>query len=105
MGTEPNGARRRILRRSREELEAEVALANNLLDVLTRYLDQMCSRGPEMMSVESLLDHPLIKYGLNTLQRTIGADMRNTNDLVTARNELLRNIAEKDEFINNYIAM
>nr|GEX53080.1 hypothetical protein [Tanacetum cinerariifolium] len=44
MATEPNDVRRRILRRPREELEAEVALANNLLDVLTRYLDQMWSK-------------------------------------------------------------
>nr|GEZ08536.1 zinc finger BED domain-containing protein RICESLEEPER 2 [Tanacetum cinerariifolium] len=53
--------------RPRKELEAEVALANILLDVLTHYLDQMCSHGPEMMSVESLLDHSLINYCLNTL--------------------------------------
>ncbi|GJY81489.1 retrovirus-related pol polyprotein from transposon TNT 1-94 [Tanacetum coccineum] len=94
-----------ILKLLRAELEAEVALVNNLLDVLTRYLDQMCSRGPEMMRVGSLPDHPLINYGLHTLQRMLEADMRNTNNLVAARNELLRNIAEKEEFINNYIAI
>ncbi|GKD89880.1 hypothetical protein Tco_1365387, partial [Tanacetum coccineum] len=87
------------------ELEAEVALVNNLLDVLTRYLDQMCSRGHEMTRVGSLPDHPLINYGLHTLQRMLEADMRNTNNLVAARNELLRSIAEKEEFINNYIAI
>nr|GEU98884.1 hypothetical protein [Tanacetum cinerariifolium] len=68
MAIEPNDVRRRILRRPQKELEAEVALANNLLEVLTRYLDQMCSHGPEIMSVESLLDHSLINYGLNTLE-------------------------------------
>nr|GEX24556.1 bulb-type lectin domain-containing protein [Tanacetum cinerariifolium] len=73
--------------------------------MLTRYLDQMRSRGPEIMKVCSLPDHPLINYGLHTLQRTTGADMRNTNNLVAARNELLRSIAEKEKFTNDYRAM
>nr|GEV74432.1 bulb-type lectin domain-containing protein [Tanacetum cinerariifolium] len=101
MTTEPNDVRLSILRRLREELEAQVALANNLLDMLTNYLDQMRSRGPEMMRVGSLPSHPLINYGFHTLQRTTGADIRNTNNVVAARNELLRSIAEKEEFINN----
>nr|GEU83108.1 hypothetical protein [Tanacetum cinerariifolium] len=105
MATEPNDVRLSILRRLREELEVEVALANNLFDVLTRYLEQMHSRGHEMMKVGSLLDHPLINYGLHTLQMKTRADMRNSNNLVTARNELLRIIVEKEEFINNYKVM
>ncbi|GJX91730.1 hypothetical protein Tco_0345056 [Tanacetum coccineum] len=36
MATEPNDLTRIILRRLGEELEADVALANNLLDVLTQ---------------------------------------------------------------------
>ncbi|GJT89466.1 hypothetical protein Tco_1071183 [Tanacetum coccineum] len=102
MGTEPNDVRLSNLRRLQEELEVEIALAKNLLDVLTRYLDQMRSPGPEMTTVGSLPDHPIINY---TLQRTTGADMRNTKNLVATRNELLRSIAEKEEFTNNYIAM
>ncbi|GKE07033.1 hypothetical protein Tco_1399051 [Tanacetum coccineum] len=94
-----------ILRRLREELEADVALANNLLDLLTRYLEQMCSRGPEIMRVESLPDHSLVNYGLHTLQRTTGADMTNSCNLVVTRNELLRSIVEKEEFIRVYRAM
>ncbi|GJT86726.1 hypothetical protein Tco_1068443 [Tanacetum coccineum] len=54
MTTESNDVRRSTLRRPREELEADVALANNLLDLLTRYLEQMRSRGLEMLRVESL---------------------------------------------------
>ncbi|GJR54232.1 ALP1-like protein [Tanacetum coccineum] len=64
----------------------------------------MRSRGPEMTRVGLLPDHPLINYGLYTLQRTTEAYMRNSNNLVVARNELLRSIAEKEEFINNYRA-
>ncbi|GKA87639.1 RNA-directed DNA polymerase, eukaryota [Tanacetum coccineum] len=105
MATEPNDVRLSILGRLREELEAEVALTNNLLDVLTRYLDQMRSRGPEMMRVESPPDHPLINYCLHTLQRTTGVDMINGNNLVAARNALLRSIVEKEKFINNYRVM
>nr|GEY94569.1 IKI3-like protein [Tanacetum cinerariifolium] len=55
------------------------------------------SRGPEMLRVKSLPDHPLISYNLQTLQKTTGNDMRNSNNLVTARNELLRTISEKEE--------
>ncbi|GJV36212.1 hypothetical protein Tco_1408689 [Tanacetum coccineum] len=92
-------------KRLREELEADVALANNLLDVLTRYLEQMRGRGPEMLRVESLLADPLTSYGLQTLQRTTRNDMRNSSNLVAARNELLRTIAEKEELIRVYRAI
>ncbi|GJT75429.1 hypothetical protein Tco_1042154 [Tanacetum coccineum] len=60
MGSGTNDVRRTIIRRLRQELVADVALANNLLNVLTR-LEQMCSHGPKMLRVESLPDHPLIK--------------------------------------------
>ncbi|GJT04313.1 hypothetical protein Tco_0838775 [Tanacetum coccineum] len=73
MDSEPNDVRLSILRRLREDFEAEVALANKFVG-----------------HVDSL---------------TTGADMRNTNNLVAARNELLRSIAEKEEFSNNYRAM
>ncbi|GKA58025.1 retrovirus-related pol polyprotein from transposon TNT 1-94 [Tanacetum coccineum] len=47
----------------------------------------MRSRAPEVTRVESLPDHPLTNYSLNTLERTNGADMRNSSNLVVARNE------------------
>ncbi|GJR89043.1 hypothetical protein Tco_0213054 [Tanacetum coccineum] len=59
MATEPNEVRRITLRRLQEDLAADDALAINLLDVLTRYIKQMRSRGPEMLRVESLPDIPL----------------------------------------------
>nr|GEY97434.1 hypothetical protein [Tanacetum cinerariifolium] len=66
MATEPNDLRRTTLRRLQEKLAADVALANNLCDVLTR-------------------------YALHTLQMTTGIDMRNSKNLVAAKNELLQN--------------
>ncbi|GKE80548.1 hypothetical protein Tco_1550548 [Tanacetum coccineum] len=52
------------------------------INVLTRYLEQMCGRDPEMLRVESLPDHPLIKYGFNTLERETYIDMTNSSNLV-----------------------
>ncbi|GJW89091.1 hypothetical protein Tco_0164431 [Tanacetum coccineum] len=71
MATEPNDLRRTILGRIQEELQVDVALANNLLDVLTRYLEQMRSGGPEMLRVESLPDDPLICILCNGRLETI----------------------------------
>nr|GEU58102.1 hypothetical protein [Tanacetum cinerariifolium] len=88
MTTEPNDLRRSILRRLREVLEADAAVTNNLLDVLTWYLDQMCSRGLETLRVESLPADPLINYCLHTLKKTAENDIRNSINLVAARNEL-----------------
>ncbi|GJW19801.1 hypothetical protein Tco_0667258 [Tanacetum coccineum] len=70
-----------------------VVLTNNFLDILTRYLEQMRSHGLEMLLVESLRADLLISYGLHTLQRVIRKDMRNSGNLVAARNDLLRTIA------------
>ncbi|GJV03721.1 hypothetical protein Tco_1337290 [Tanacetum coccineum] len=67
-------------------------------------MDISC-RSPKMLRVESLRDHPLIKYGFNTIERSTHADIANSNNLVTARNELMRTIAEKEELIKNYRAM
>nr|GEY37365.1 hypothetical protein [Tanacetum cinerariifolium] len=66
MDTEAKDVRRSILRQLKEQLEADVALENNLLDVLTRYLEQMHSREPEMVRVDSLPDYPHSNYGLST---------------------------------------
>ena len=91
MANEPNEVRWTILRRLRRELEAEVTLANNLLTKLTRYLEQMRSRGTEMTRVHSLpLDHPFISYDLHTLLMTTETYMCNANNLRVARYELPR---------------
>ena len=95
-----------ILRRIQRELAAEVELANNLLTELTRYLEQMCSRDPEIMRVHSLpLGQPINSYGLHTLLMTTDADVRVITHLRAAREELLWSIVEKQEFICNLKAL
>ncbi|GKC78392.1 hypothetical protein Tco_1129166 [Tanacetum coccineum] len=105
MATEPNDVRRTTIRLVRQELVADVALANNLLGVLTHYLDKMRSRVLEILRVESLPNDPLIKYDFNTLERATYANMTNSSNLMAAKNELLRIIVEKEEMINHYRTM
>ncbi|GKD42309.1 hypothetical protein Tco_1266954 [Tanacetum coccineum] len=98
MATEPYNVRQTTIRRQRQKLVADVELANNLLFELNQYLDQM-------LKVESLPDHPLIKYCFNTLERVTHADITNLSNLVASRNTLLQTIAEKEEMINHYRTM
>nr|GEU73063.1 mitotic spindle checkpoint protein MAD1 [Tanacetum cinerariifolium] len=62
-------------------------------------------RAPELLRVEALPDHPLIKYGFSNLKMANVADMTDSNNLVTVRTELLRSIADKEEMINYYRTM
>ncbi|GJV64180.1 hypothetical protein Tco_1475008 [Tanacetum coccineum] len=102
MATKPNYVRHTTIRRPRQELVADVELVNNLLFELNRYLDQIRSRGPKMLRVESLSDHPLIKYGFNDLERATHVDITNSSNFVEAKNALLQTIVEKEEMINHY---
>nr|GEV87023.1 hypothetical protein [Tanacetum cinerariifolium] len=78
MATEPNDVRRTTLRRLRQELVADVELANNLLHKLNR---------------------------LTALERASFFDMTNSNNLVAVRTELLLTIADKEQMINHYKTM
>ncbi|GKB67151.1 hypothetical protein Tco_0928563 [Tanacetum coccineum] len=89
MATEPNNVRRTTIRRLRQELVADMKLSNNLLHELNQYLEQLRSRAPKLLMVESLHDHPLIKYGCNTLEMASFADMTNSNNLVAVMTKLL----------------
>ncbi|GJR12097.1 hypothetical protein Tco_0794749 [Tanacetum coccineum] len=102
MATEKNDVRRTTIRRLRQELVTDVESAKNLLFELNRYLNQMRSHGPEVLRVESLPDHPLIKYGFNTLEKATHTDITNSSNLVAARNALLQTIDVKEEMINHY---
>ncbi|GKD24712.1 hypothetical protein Tco_1230926, partial [Tanacetum coccineum] len=82
MATEPNQLRRDTIRRLRQELVADVELANNLLHELNRYLEQLRTRAPEMLKVEALPDDPLIKYGFSALERASNSDMTNSANMV-----------------------
>nr|GFA09185.1 hypothetical protein [Tanacetum cinerariifolium] len=59
----------------------------------------MRSHDLEMFRVESLPADLFISYGLHTLQRVTENDMRNSSNLVAARNDLLRTIADNEELI------
>ncbi|GKB32827.1 hypothetical protein Tco_0872228 [Tanacetum coccineum] len=91
--------------RPRHRCNQQQELTNNLLHELNRYLEQLCSRAPKLLRVEALSDHPLIKYGLSTLERESFADMTISNNLVAVKTELLRSIADKEEMINHYRTM
>ncbi|GJR46638.1 hypothetical protein Tco_1314741 [Tanacetum coccineum] len=102
MATEPNEVRKETLRRLRQELVADVELANNLLHELNRYLEQLHTRAPELLRVEALPDDPLIKYGFSALERAAYSDMTNSANLVSTRTELLRTITDKQQMISRY---
>nr|GFC96188.1 hypothetical protein [Tanacetum cinerariifolium] len=79
-----NDARKTIVSNLQRELEAEATLVNPMLGNLTRYFEQMRIR---------------------EIQITMLQNMPTTNNLIRARQELLRSIAEKQNFINNYRAI
>ncbi|GKD05647.1 hypothetical protein Tco_1180621 [Tanacetum coccineum] len=102
MAIEPNYVRRTTLRRLRQELVADVELANNLLHKLNRYMEQLRTCAPELLRVDALPDDPLIKYGFCALEMASFSDMTNSNNLVTVRTEFLRTITDKQQMINHY---
>nr|GEX24352.1 hypothetical protein [Tanacetum cinerariifolium] len=88
MATKPNDVRLSILKRLRDELAAEVALAKNLMDVLTLYLDQIRSHGTEMMRKHTynifLRSNPTCNAfrgpnGIEALQKTVDGHHRATH--------------------------
>ena len=93
MANTANEVQRMILTRLGRELVAQVSLANNLLRYLTRYLEEMVSRDPEMSRGHSLLlDQAINSYGLHTLLMKTKVDVRVTSHLRAAREELLRSL-------------
>nr|GEY55597.1 hypothetical protein [Tanacetum cinerariifolium] len=82
MAADPNDVRRTTLRRPRQELVADVELANSLLHELNRYMEQLCTRASELLRMEALPDSPLIKHGFSALERANFFDMTNSNNLM-----------------------
>nr|GEW42591.1 transposase, MuDR, MULE transposase domain protein [Tanacetum cinerariifolium] len=87
------------------DLEAEATLANTMLDNLTRYFEQMRIHEIQITMLQNMPTMSLNSYGIHALLMTHEADIRTTNNLIRARQELLRSIAEKQNFINNYRAI
>ncbi|GJW57356.1 hypothetical protein Tco_0104087 [Tanacetum coccineum] len=93
------------VRMNRIELEAEVTLANKLLCEFNGYVEQMRSHEIQIMMLHKMPIMSLNSYSLHTLLMTHEADMRTANNLTASRQELLRSIDEKQNLINNYIAI
>ncbi|GJT38127.1 hypothetical protein Tco_0937992 [Tanacetum coccineum] len=105
MADSANDARKTIVSNLQRELEAEATLANTMLGNLTRYFKQMCIREIQITMLQNMPTMSLNSYGLHALLMTHEADIRTTNNLIRARQELLRSIAENQNFINNYRAI
>ncbi|GJU91183.1 hypothetical protein Tco_1303606 [Tanacetum coccineum] len=105
MAYSKNEARKTIVSKLQRELEAEATLSDQLLCNLTRYFEQMRSREIQMTMFQNMPTMSLNSYGLHALLMTHEADIRTTNNLITARQELLRSIAAKQKFINSYMAI
>nr|GEY55289.1 phospholipase-like protein [Tanacetum cinerariifolium] len=105
MASSTNEARKTIVSKLQRELEAEATFANQLLCNLTRYREQMRIREIQMTMKQTMPTTSLNSYKLHALLMTHEADIRTTNNLIRARQELLRSITEKQNFINSYMAI
>ncbi|GJV98165.1 hypothetical protein Tco_1553417 [Tanacetum coccineum] len=79
-------------------------MATDLKD-LNRYLDQLKNRDLEILRLEALGDHPLIKFGVTTMDKSARTDMMNSQNLMSTRTDLMRTIAQKEELLRRYRAM
>ncbi|GJS41662.1 hypothetical protein Tco_0566705, partial [Tanacetum coccineum] len=63
------------------------------------------NRDPEMLRLEAFRNHPLIKFGVTTMDKSAHDDMINSQNLMSTRSDLMRTIAEKEELLRSYRAM
>nr|GEV35094.1 transposase, MuDR, MULE transposase domain protein [Tanacetum cinerariifolium] len=88
-----------------EAHDEESCLEEQMLNLMHRFADRFTRRKPEINGFKSLPDHLFIDYGRYALERMTESDMRNATTLKMARDELLRSMVEKQEFIKNYKEM
>ncbi|GJS25968.1 hypothetical protein Tco_0486588 [Tanacetum coccineum] len=105
MATSPNDVRVQIIMKIREEMDMEVALEEEMLNLFSRFLERIRLRRPEIIRLGSQPDNPLVDHGRELLERLTGADMRNAMQMMGARHELQRSLAEKVVMITNYRQM
>ncbi|GKC75358.1 hypothetical protein Tco_1126132 [Tanacetum coccineum] len=105
MATNPNDVGLTVLMSLQEAHDEESCLEEQMLNLMHRFADRFTRCMPEINRLKSLPDHLLIDYGRYALERMTGADMRNAASLKMARDELLRSMEEKQEFIKNYKEM
>ncbi|GJZ37559.1 hypothetical protein Tco_0583750 [Tanacetum coccineum] len=100
-----NEARQAIVLKLQREIQAEETLADQLLCNLTRYTEEMRIRSVQITMLQSMPTTSLNTYGLHALLMTHEADIRTTNIILRTRQQLLRSISAKQNFINNYMAI
>ncbi|GKB36707.1 hypothetical protein Tco_0881649 [Tanacetum coccineum] len=82
--------------------DEESCLKEQMLNLMHRFTNRFTRLRPEINWLRLLPHHPLIDYGRYALERMTCANMRNVASLRMDREELLRSMQEKQEFINNY---
>ncbi|GJW56039.1 hypothetical protein Tco_0102770 [Tanacetum coccineum] len=105
MATSPNDVRVQVIMKIREEMDMEVALEEEMLNLFTRFLERIRLRRSEIIRLGSQPDNPLVDHGRELLERLTGADMRNAMQMMGARHELQRSLAEKVVMITHYRQM
>ncbi|GKC76360.1 hypothetical protein Tco_1127134 [Tanacetum coccineum] len=105
MDTNPNDVRLTVLMALQEAHDVESILEEQILNLMHRFVDRFIRHRPEINKLKSLPDNPLIDYSHYALERMTCADMRIAIKLRMARDELLRSMEEKKEFINAYKEM
>ncbi|GJU55580.1 hypothetical protein Tco_1229294 [Tanacetum coccineum] len=100
-----NEARQAIVLKLQREIQAEETLADQLLCNLARYTEEMRIRSVQITMLQRMPTTSLNTYGLHALLMTHEADIRTTNIILRTRQQLLRSISAKQNFINNYMAI
>ncbi|GKB41744.1 transposase, MuDR, MULE transposase domain protein [Tanacetum coccineum] len=94
-----------IVSKLQREIRAEETLANQLLCNLNRYSEEMRIRDVQITMLQTMPATSLNTYGLHALLMTLESDIRTTNNILRTRQQLLRSITAKQNFINNYMAL
>ncbi|GJV97615.1 hypothetical protein Tco_1549192 [Tanacetum coccineum] len=102
---ETKEVQRQLTIRKNQAHDEESVLEEQMLSLMHRFADRFTNRRPKINRLMTLLHHPLIDYGRYALERMTRAYMRNASYLKMARDELLRSMEEKREFITNYKEM
>ncbi|GJS11060.1 hypothetical protein Tco_0367856 [Tanacetum coccineum] len=100
-----NEARQAIVLKLQMEIQPEETLAHQLLCNLTRYTEEMHIRSLQITGLQTLPTTSRNTYGLHALLMTLEADICTTNIILRIRQQLLRSISAKQNFVNNYMAI
>ncbi|GJU04316.1 hypothetical protein Tco_1114654 [Tanacetum coccineum] len=98
-------SRQTIVSKLQREIQDEETLAQQLLSNLNRYSEEMRIRQVQITMLQSMPTTSLNTYGLHALLMTLEADICTTNNILRTRQQLLRSISAKQNFINSYMAL